>query len=68
MPKGLEISEESLVDYVKNNLSLSQNSETSLATSRGFLMIDHRWQKSNGDFTFDSQRFKDVPKFIGRLR
>ena len=47
-----------LPQYLKNLFPAAQDSNKSLR--RGYLLLDHHWQKNMGDFEFDPESFPNV--------
>ena len=51
-----------VVNYVRLNLLDKKNNQN------GYILLDHRWQSSVGDFDFDRTKFPNPLQFIKAVR
>ena len=52
-----------IMEYVRQSLGISRNNKQA-----GYLLLDHRWQNSIGDFEFDRKWFPNPNQFVKELR
>jgi len=53
-----------LPQYIKRLFPSAQSANNTASVNRGYLLLDHHWQKNMGDFEFDPESFQNVKETI----